>query len=97
MGKYDLAREKYIEEINYLSSDSIRTSIFAMLEPEYRLAWEEINPKIVFPMEIAKCYEKEGNYSQALSTAEQINKKINDPNLRNNMNNSMQQRGRYPK
>ncbi len=80
--KYDLAREKYIEEINYLTSDSTRTSIFAKLRPEYRLVWEEINPKIVFPIEIAQCYEKEGNYDKALSTAEQINKKINDPEFK---------------
>lgn len=81
-GKYDLAREKYTEEIKFLTSESTRNSIFSKLRPEYRLAWEETNPRIVFPMEIAKCYEKEEKYSQALSTAEQINKKINDPGFK---------------
>lgn len=81
-GKYDLARKYYQAHIDYLNSDSTKWSILRKLDGNYRLAWEEINPKIIFPLEIAKCYEKEGDFTKALYYAEQVKKTIDDPGLK---------------
>ena len=81
-GKYDLARQKYLEQIDFLSANSTRSMIFDKLEPENRLAWQETNPKVILPLEIAKCYEKEGKYIEALHYTEQVKKALEDPALK---------------